>query len=301
MQSVHKAVLLHEVVEQLTRGLSHDHDPIYLDGTLGGGGHALAIARALSSKVQIIGLDLDMQAILRNRESLAKEAQKVILENESFRNLDKVLDRNDINKVDIVLFDLGLSSDELQDSGKGFSFQKDEPLVMTIGDPSKYPFTAKDVVNNWKEEDIANVIYAYGEERWARRIAKKIVQYREKKEIESSGELAEIVRGAIHRSFFSKIDPATKTFQALRIVVNDEINALKEGLEKGYARLNKDGRIAVISFHSLEDRVVKEFFKQKQKENNAEVSKKPICAGENEIIENRRARSAKLRILIKKQ
>ena len=334
--SVHIPVLLNEVVEGLTTprplGLSSvsldpaiaghretpttpagsaDECPWYLDGTLGGAGHALAIAQAFKGKINLIGLDRDSQAIERAKQSFTKlearsqelegVAGKVILECESFRDLDKILDKHGVQSVDLILFDLGISSDELESSGKGFSFAKDEPLLMTMGNPASYPFTARDVVNGWKEEDIANVIFAYGEERFARRIAKAIVAYREKKAVETSGELAEIVKRAVPGfARHSKIHPATKTFQALRIAVNDELAALKEGLSKGFERLSSSGRMAVISFHSLEDRIVKEFFKEEASEEKAIlITKKPITASPQELAENPRSRSAKLRIIEK--
>jgi 16S rRNA (cytosine1402-N4)-methyltransferase len=297
--------------------------PWYLDGTIGGAGHALAIAQAFKGNVNVIGLDRDQQAIERAKQSFTKlEARsrelegiagKAIFECESFRNLDKILDKHAVQSVDMILFDLGISSDELENSGRGFSFMKDEPLLMTMGDPASYPFTAKDIVNGWKEEDIANVIFAYGEERFARRIARAIVAYREKKLIETTTELAEIVKMAIpgfarrmtsspRLRSPSKIHPATKTFQALRIAVNDELAALKEGLTKGFERLSPGGRMAVISFHSLEDRIVKEFSKEKAAEGVATMlTKRPITASPQELAENPRSRSAKLRILQKNQ
>jgi 16S rRNA (cytosine1402-N4)-methyltransferase len=338
-KSVHKAVLLHEVVEGLLgkhEAIPRDRrslmsaDPalplrsaglVYLDGTLGGGGHTVAIAEALKGNLTIIGLDRDPEAIERARETLKGKAEKIIIENEDFRNLDKVLGRYGISKVDCILLDLGLSSDELESSGRGFSFLSDEPLLMTFGDPTQHPFTAETIVNGWKEEDIANVIYAYGEERYARRIAKAIVSYRRKKKIETSSELAELIKSnvpAIYRH--GRIHPATRTFQALRIAVNDELAALKEGLEKGWDALGQEGRMAVISFHSLEDRIVKEFFKGKinghsnvYRKQSSEIvpgektaegillTKKPITASKKEIAENPRSRSAKLRIIEKIQ
>jgi 16S rRNA (cytosine1402-N4)-methyltransferase len=297
METVHVPVLLHEIVEAF---VGVKVRPCYLDGTLGGAGHALAVAKAFDGKLTVIGLDRDSQAISRANETLKGKAEKVILENEDYRNLDKVLEKHAIEGVDMILLDLGLSSDELENSGRGFTFQKDEPLLMTMGDPAKYHFTAKDIVNNWAEEDIANVIFGYGEERFARRIARTLIAYRAKKKVETSGELAEIIRSCMPGYFKrGKIHPATKTFQALRIAVNDELNALKEGLSKGYEKLNKGGRMAIISFHSLEDRIVKDFNKQKGIEGAIIITKKPIVAGDQEQAENPRSRSAKLRILQK--
>lgn len=303
--TVHTSVLLHEVVEALARNFEFrnskfEFTPWYLDGTLGGAGHALAIAKALKGKLGIIGFDRDPAAIERAKELLNGKAGKVILENGDYRNLEAVLAKYQIEKVDMILLDLGISSDELETSGRGFSFLKDEPLLMTMGDPATYPFTAKDIVNGWEEETLANIIFGYAEDRFARRIAKAVVNYRTKKPIETSTELAEIVKSAVPAFVRrGKIHPATKTFQALRIAVNDELNALREGLKKGYEKLNEGGRMAVISFHSLEDRIVKDFNKEQEKNGAKIITKKPITASDEEIAENPRARSAKLRILEK--
>ncbi|MEK7609517.1 MAG: 16S rRNA (cytosine(1402)-N(4))-methyltransferase RsmH [Patescibacteria group bacterium] len=311
MESVHQAVLLQEVIEGFalvkektligdSQKFSRSILPIYFDGTLGGAGHALAIAKILEGKLTLIGLDRDPQTIERAKNTLNGKAERIILENEDYRNLDLVLSKYEISGVDMILLDLGISSDELENSGRGFSFQKDEPLLMTMGDPKSYPFTARDIVNGWAEEDIANVIFGYGEERFARRIARAIINYRDKKKIESSNELAEIVKSAIP-SFYGrgKIHPATKTFQAIRITVNDELNALKQGLTKGYEKLNSGGRMVIISFHSLEDRIVKDFYKKQAFLGAKIITKKPIVAGDQERAENPRSRSAKLRIIEK--
>lgn len=307
-ESVHEAVLLKEVVKELiATGVAKGS--WYLDPTLGGAGHAMAMIEALRGDINMICLDRDPQAIHRASQTLRCHMDKyghsgdmgrIVLECEDFRNLDKVLVKNDIRSVDMVLFDLGLSSDELESSGRGFTFMKDEPLLMTMGDPSKYPFTAYTIVNGWNEEDIANVIYGYGEERFARRIAKAIVCYRSKKKIDTTFELVEIVRMSVPAFYRrGKTHPATKTFQALRIAVNDELTALREGLNKGYEALKEGGRMAVISFHSLEDRIVKEFYKEKSKNSASIISKKPITPSPQEIGENPRSRSAKLRIIKK--
>lgn len=316
--SVHESVLLQEVVELLTKSLSSSSNPLispssalrvpssfpsYLDGTLGGAGHAVAVAKALEGNVNVIGLDQDPRAIERAQRVLKShlnKESKLILECDNFRNMDKVLEKHGIEGVDMILLDLGLSSDELETSGKGFSFQKDEPLLMTMSASDKHMFTARDIVNNWAEEDIANVIYGYGEERFARRIARSILNYRAKKKIETTLELAEIVKMSVPAFYRrGKTNPATKTFQALRIAVNDELGALKIGLNVGYKILNKGGRMAVISFHSLEDRIVKDFYKAKGIEGAKVVTKKPIVAGDQEKAENPRSRSAKLRVIEK--
>jgi 16S rRNA (cytosine1402-N4)-methyltransferase len=318
--SVHVPVLLHEIVAAFAEEAVGKRCEIredrpssvpfwYLDGTLGGAGHALALAKNFQKitgkKLSVIGLDRDQKAIERAVELLKENTDQLILENVNYRDLDKVLDSHQIPSVNFILLDLGISSDELDNSGRGFTFLKDEPLFMTMGDPATYPFTALDIVNGWKEEDIANVIFGYGEDRYARRIAKKIVEYREKKKIETTIELAELIKLAVPKQFNSfgrkTIHPATKTFQALRITVNDELGALKEGLKKGFERLLPGGRMAIISFHSLEDRIVKEFFKEKKETGEALIlTKKPVTAVPQEIAENPRSRSAKLRIIEKK-
>ncbi len=180
-ESIHIPVLLHEIVEY-----APGKTRTYLDGTLGGAGHALAIAKEFEGDISIIGFDKDPDAITRAEKKLAGAAKSVTLEHADFRTLGTALAKRGIQSVDYILLDLGISSDELDASGRGFSFQSDEPLHMTMEAPDKAPFTAKDIVNGWKEEDIANVVFAYGEERYARRIAKAIVSYREKKSIETT-------------------------------------------------------------------------------------------------------------------
>lgn len=272
----------------------------YFDGTLGGAGHALAIAKAFKGKISVLGLDRDQVALTRAEKTLKGKAEKVILECENFRNIGKITEKHQIAGLDLILLDLGISSDELDNSGRGFTFRKDEPLLMTLGDPKDYPFTARDIVNDWDEEVIADIIFGYGEERFARRIAKAITVYREKKEIETSAELAEIVKMAMPAfTRRGKIHPATKTFQGIRIAVNDELGSLREGLINSFEKLNKGGRMAIISFHSLEDRIVKEFYKAKQTEGAKILTKKPIVPSPQEIAENPRSRSAKLRIIEK--
>ena len=319
MESVHEPVLLHEIVEFLAgskRSVEKGQPFVFLDCTFGGGGHSAAMAQALKGELVAIGLDRDRQAVVRGRKLMSGLAEKSFIEEADFRNLGEILDRLGYAEINAVLFDLGLSSDELDPPagqiGKGFSFRRDEPLLMTMGDPAKYPFTASDIVNGWEESVLADIIFGYGEERFARRIARAIVAYRAKKKIETSLELAEIVRMAVPRTssgrghagakgavFKRRIDPATKTFQALRIAVNDELKALEKGLKSAYAKLAKGGRMAVISFHSLEDGIVKRFFKEREKIDGASVGKKPLGPSEEEILANPRSRSAKLRTLEK--
>ncbi len=317
MESVHESVLLHEVVEHLVPGdrsqaphaeqrpISGQQERFWLfDGTLGGAGHTKALIRALQGNVDVIGVDRDMRAVERARASLPgmlSEGRKLVLECASYGDIDAIADGNSADKLAMVLLDLGISSDELETSGRGFSFKNDEPLLMTMGDPAGYPFTAETIVNGWAEEDIANVIFGYGEDRFARRIARAIVGYREKKHIATSGELAEIVK--LSYPIFArrdKIHPATKTFQALRIAVNGELDVLKKGLDACYRRLDIGGRMAVISFHSLEDRIVKNYYRAQATAGALILTKRPIVAGDQEIAENPRSRSAKLRVIEKR-
>jgi 16S rRNA (cytosine1402-N4)-methyltransferase len=301
MQTVHKAVLLKEVVSNLADAsiLKQKNNEVwYLDGTLGGAGHALAMAKQFEGRLNIIAFDRDLEAIEKAKKHLDKECKKVIYINDNFSTLDEALEENKIDGIDIALFDLGLSSDELDNSGRGFTFQKDEPLLMTMGNPDSYPFTAKDIVNKWDEEVIANILFGYSQERFAYRIARMIVNYRKKKTIETTHELAEIIKNSVPGFYRrGKIHPATKSFQALRIAVNDELNSLKNALDKIFKDLKKGGRLAIISFHSLEDKIVKDFFRN-QKDSKL-ITKKPIVATDEEINQNPRARSAKLRIIEK--
>lgn len=304
--SIHKTVLLNETIEGLLAGRSfsegRNERPVILDCTFGGGGHSREICRRFP-KAKIIALDQDADTS-QNRNSECE----IIFHNENFRNLDKVLGEDlpagEAGRVDGIIFDLGLSSDQLLNSGRGFSFVKDEPLLMnmkksTKEDPSPEDLTALEVVNSWEEKNLADIIYGYGEERYARRIAKGIVEARQKKEIKTTSDLVKIIGEAVPASYRrGRIHFATRTFQAIRIAVNDELGALQEGLRKGFEALKEGGRMSVISFHSLEDRIVKKFFKEKEKEHKARlINKKVIMAGDEEIKNNPRARSAKLRIL----
>ncbi len=297
----HIPVLLHETIQ----GLAVKDGDILLDGTLGGAGHAVELIKG-KQKITLIGLDADGDALARARKKIADYAEesdvKIILEKTNFRNIDEVLKKYDIERIDKVLLDLGLGS-HTYESGRGFSFLKDEPLVMTLDNEatSEKSVTAYTVVNEWSEETLADIIYGFGEERYAYRIARGIVHARDKKPIETTKELSDIVTHSV--PFFyrhGKIHPATKTFQAIRIAVNDELNALKDALEQAWKHLGSQGRMAVISFHSLEDRIVKTFFLSKEKEGSGKnLSKKPLTPTDEEIQENPRSRSAKLRIIEK--
>lgn len=297
MATVHTSVLLHESID----GLDIHEGDIYLDGTLGGAGHAVEALKKTHNNLTVIGLDRDRDALLRCRPLLGN-AKKLILKEASFGDLDAVLNELNIENIQRIMLDLGLSSDQFEVSGRGFSFKKDEPLLMTFAKhTAEDDLTAAYIVNNWGEETIADVIYGYGEERYSRKIARAIVSYREKKKIEKTSELVEIINSAVPGIYRrGRIHPATRTFQALRIAVNDELNTLKAGLAKGFERLAPGGRMAVISFHSLEDRIVKHFYKEKEAEGLATLmSKRPVEASEEETRINPRSRSAKLRILEK--
>ncbi len=296
--TVHIPVLLQEVLDNLRL----KNGNTVLDATIGGGGHSSRIAKLIGKGGTLIGIDADSQALKRVKVKLeAFECNKFLMQ-ENFRNLDKVLNDLDIDNLDAALFDLGLSSDQLEVSGRGFTFQHSEPLTMTLSDiVGEDTLTAKEIVNHWAEESLADIIYGYGGERYARRIAKAIVKTREEKEINKTEELVDIVRGAVPASYrHGRINCATKTFQALRITVNDELGAIKEALEKVLSRLNNGGRVAVITFHSLEDRLIKRMFKQWQKEGHGVIiTKKPIVPTEEEVTNNKRARSSKLRVFEK--
>lgn len=308
---IHKTVLLQESID----GLDIHKNDVYLDGTLGSAGHALYALEKTGGDITVIGLDKDTEALERSEQRLLSyrsmangrvNVPKIILRESSYGDMDKILDEvaNEIGggNVDRIMLDLGLSSDQFETSKRGFTFKNDEPLIMSFKkNVSDGDLTAGLIVNTWEEGNIADVIYGYGEEKYARRIARAIVNYRAKKTIETTAELTEIISHAVP-TFYKRgrIHPSTKTFQALRIAVNDELNTLKRGLQVGFNRLNIGGRMAVISFHSLEDRIVKNFNKEKSDSGEAKIiTKKPIVPSEKEISENPRSRSAKLRILEK--
>jgi 16S rRNA (cytosine1402-N4)-methyltransferase len=297
MQSIHKTVLLNETIE----GLNLKKDSIVIDGTFGGGGHSLEICKKFPN-VKIIAIDQDANAFLKAKPRFKDIKCDIDFINTNFRSLDKATKE----KVDGIIFDLGLSSDQLENSGRGFSFLKDEPLLMNMKkskkeNPSSEDLTAFEVVNTWEEKNLADIIYGFGEERFSRRIAKGIVEARKKSKIETTFDLIKIIESSVPAMYRKgKINCATKTFQALRITVNDELGALKEGLEKGFDKLKIGGRMSVISFHSLEDRIVKRFFKEYEKEGLLKlINKKPITPSKEEIINNNRSRSAKLRVIEK--
>jgi 16S rRNA (cytosine1402-N4)-methyltransferase len=294
----HVSVLLHEAIDSL----EIKSGDIFVDGTLGGGGHFEEVANRFGGDVVMIGIDLDPDAILRTKKKLTNKSLKVHYVQDSFKNIGPILDSLNIKNVDKILLDIGLSSNQFEESGRGFSFQKDEPLLMTFKkDLTEEDLTAREIVNTWDLENISAILRGYGEEEFAWKIAKAIVARRQEKPIETTFDLVEIIKLATPKWYHTKrIHPATKTFQALRITVNGEIENLKQVLREGFHRLNPGGRMAVISFHSLEDREVKNFFRDKETEGLAKrVNKKPILPGEEEIKSNPRSRSSKLRVIEK--
>jgi 16S rRNA (cytosine1402-N4)-methyltransferase len=293
MKSVHKSVLLQESIE----GLAIKDDAVIVDGTFGGGGHSKEILEKFP-KAKVIAIDQDKTAWDKAKDKFQGLEKRIAFKNGNFRDIKNVLEISGVGhlksgcptpKIDGVLLDLGLSSDQLENSGRGFTFMKDEPLLMTMkADPLPEDVTAKEIVNEWEEGNLADIIYGYGEERFARRIAKGIVEARKVSEIKSTFQLVEIIKSSVPAPYRKgKIHPATKTFQALRIAVNDELNTLMKGLEDGFEILKGGGRMSVISFHSLEDRIVKRFFKRLNDEKRAIlINKKPIVASQEELKEN---------------
>ncbi|MEG1821871.1 MAG: 16S rRNA (cytosine(1402)-N(4))-methyltransferase RsmH [Clostridiales bacterium] len=306
-QFLHQPVLLNETINQLF----WKENGIYIDCTLGAGGHSEAILNR-SSQSRIIGIDQDREAIEAASNRLAPFGERVLFVWDNFKNIDEILEKLQIPRVDGVLMDLGISSPQLDHGERGFSYQQDAPLDMRMNQGSG-GLTAKDLVNNLSPEELTDIIFRYGEERWAKRIAEFIVTAREKQPLETTGELVSVIKMAIPKKVRENgHHPAKKTFQALRIAVNDELNIIAPGMEAAANHLNIGGRLAVISFHSLEDRIVKESLRYLskvcicppeqivcncKKERTIKIlTKKPIIAPEDELAANPRARSAKLRV-----
>ena len=297
--TVHIPVLLSEVID----GLSISPTDVVVDGTAGGGGYASRITETLSAKGMYIGIDLDSLALARTEAKIGKTKAKTALVLDNYRNLAAIAQSLGVTAIDKFVVDLGLSSDQLETSGRGFSFQREEPLGMTFTHlPGSDAVTAYDAINGWEEENLADVIYGFGEDPFSRRIAKRIVLARSERPIETSWELAELVKDAYRaRLRNGKTLPATRTFQAIRMAVNDEMGSLQEGLQGAKGLLREKGRIAVVSFESVTDRMVKQTFQEWAREGAMEIiTKRPIIAGEAETKQNPRARSAKLRIIAKK-
>jgi len=306
MEFEHRPVLLRECIE----GLNIRANGIYVDGTLGRGGHSEEIAKRLTSG-RLIAIDQDQQAIDEAGVRLAPYGDRVTLVKDNFRNVTQILDRLQISGVDGMLFDLGVSSPQLDDAARGFSYMNDAPLDMRMDKSG--PLTAWDVVNTWSEDALKRILWEYGEERCAGRIAGRIVRTRNEAPIQTTGELVEVIRKAMPAAALrEKQHPAKRSFQAIRIAVNDELGAAEDMIRTAPDKLNMGGRLCVISFHSLEDRIVKNGIAARENgctcpreapvctcgfvRTLKSVTRKPITAGETELSENPRARSAKLRI-----
>ena len=296
--NMHISVLLHESIQ----GLELKDGDVVFDGTFGGGGHTRAML-AMGKDIKVIATDLDADAILKGQELLAEYPKQLILENDTFANIVPILKKHNLDGVDKVLLDLGWSSNQLEHSARGLSFLKDEPLIMTLKNSvTESDVTAELIVNEWGEDTIADILFGFGEERYARRIARVICEARQVKPIKTTHELVAIISRAVPPNYrFGKIHPATRTFQALRIAVNRELEVLETALAETWKVLRPEGRMAVISFHSLEDRIVKRFFRERAtgEVGATLITKKPITATDDEIMANPRSRSAKLRIIKK--
>lgn len=306
MEFAHKSVLLDETI----KGLNIREGKIYLDGTLGGAGHSSEILKRLKGSGLLIGIDQDIEALEVAKERLT-DYKNVEFFNLNYINFEKALDELGIDKIDGVLLDIGVSSYQFDNPERGFSYRFDAPLDMRMDQDLE--ISAKDIVNTYSESEITRIIKDYGEEKWASRIAKFIVEERKKKDIETTFELVEIIKNAIPASARRNgPHPAKRTFQAMRIEVNRELDVLKDSIERFVYRLNPGGRIAIITFHSLEDRIVKNAFKYLEKDcicppsspictcdKKKEIkilTRKPITASDEELKENKRSHSAKLRI-----
>lgn len=305
MEFKHKSVLLDECIE----GLNIKPDGIYVDGTLGGAGHSKEIVKKLSKKGLLIGIDRDEDALKAARENL-KEFQNVKFVKDNHDNIKQILEDIGIEKVDGILLDLGVSSYQLDERNRGFSYMGENELDMRMDKSQE--LTAKIVVNTYNEEELANIIYEYGEERFSKQIARNICEYRKNKEIETTKQLVEIIEKSIPKSKQNDGHPAKRTFQAIRIEVNDEIKPLYKTVKDCIDVLNQKGRLCIITFHSLEDRAVKNAMIDAKgkctcpgdlpycvcgaKSLGNIITRKPIVASKKEQEENSRSKSAKLRI-----
>ncbi|MCX8074831.1 MAG: 16S rRNA (cytosine(1402)-N(4))-methyltransferase RsmH [Clostridia bacterium] len=309
MEFKHKPVLLDECIE----GLNILPNKVYVDGTLGGGGHSLEILKRLDESGKLIGIDRDKQAIAAATKKL-EQFKNFVAVHDNHSNILKVLEKLNIPKVDGILLDLGVSSYQLDEPERGFSYMNDARLDMRMNQEDS--FSAFDIVNKYSEEKLADIFYEYGEERYSRQIARAIVQKRQSYAINTTFELVDIIKSAMPRkALVEKQHPAKRVFQAIRIEVNDELNKLKQTIIDSINSLNKDGRLLIITFHSLEDKIVKHTYEMMEGRCTCPsdfpvcicnymsygkiLTKKPIISNSNELGENHRARSAKLRIFEK--
>ena len=303
----HVSVLLNETID----GLNINPDGIYVDGTLGGGGHAYEVCKRLSDKGRLIGIDQDGEALEAAREHLKEFEDKITLVRSNYCEIDTILKDLDIDKVDGIVLDLGVSSYQLDNLERGFSYKSDAPLDMRMD--QRQVKTAADVVNTYSENELFRIIRYYGEDKFAKNIAKHIVMERQKKPFETTAQLSEVIKHSIPMKFQNKGGhPAKKTFQAIRIEVNKELTVLRDSIDKMIELLNENGRICIITFHSLEDRIVKTKFRENENpctcppdfpvcvcgkvSKGKVITRKPIVPGDKEITENKRAKSSKLRI-----
>ena len=307
MEFKHVSVLLHECID----ALAIRPDGIYLDGTLGGAGHSSEIARRLTDGGLLIGVDRDPVALEAAQARLAPWMEHVRLVHANFREIDRILDSLHIERVDGMLFDLGVSSPQLDDGARGFSYMADAPLDMRMNAEDR--LTAHEIVNTWPQEELKRILYDYGEERYAPAIAAAIVRRRTQAPIETTLQLVDVIRGAMPpQALREKQHPAKRSFQAIRIAVNDELGAVEDMMHAAIDRLSPGGRLAVITFHSLEDRIVKSAMQAAargctcppefpvcvcgKKPKVRLITRKPIVSGPEELEQNPRARSAKLRV-----
>ena len=307
MEFKHKSVLLYETVDQL----NIKPDGIYVDGTLGGGGHSYEIASRLSDKGRLIGIDQDEDAIKAASERLKPFMDRVTIVRNNYCNMDKVLDELSIDKVDGIMLDLGVSSYQLDTAERGFTYNVDAKLDMRMD--QRQEVTARDIVNDYSEYDLYRIIRDYGEDRFAKNIAKHIVAARQKKPIETTFELNEIIKAAIPMKVRATGGhPSKRTYQAIRIELNRELEVLENSIDMMIDRLNKEGRLCIITFHSLEDRIVKVRYKNNEnpctcppsfptcvcgkKSKGKVITRKPIFPSEEELEENSRSKSSKLRV-----
>ncbi len=308
----HTSVLLKETVD----GLAIKPDGIYVDATLGGGGHAYEVLKRLGDKGRLVGIDQDEAAIEAAGERLREFGDRVTIIRSNYCDMKSQLKSADIEKVDGIVLDLGVSSYQLDTAERGFSYRMDAPLDMRMD--QRQQMTAKDIVNTYSETELFRIIRDYGEDRFAKNIAKHIVQERTKKTIETTGQLSEIISHAIPMKIQKTSGhPAKRTFQALRIELNHELDVLKNSLDEMIGLLNPGGRICIITFHSLEDRIVKSAFRKNENpcvcpshfpvcvcgnvSRGCVITKKPILPGEEELKDNSRAKSAKLRIFERRE
>ena len=305
----HVSVLLNECIENL----NIKPDGIYVDGTMGGAGHSLEIVKKLSEKGMLIGIDRDEEALAVAKERL-KEFNNVKYVHDNHDNIDEIIKNLNIKGVDGILLDLGVSSYQIDEKTRGFTYMDDGPLDMRMDKSQK--LTAEYIVNKYKEQDLARIIFEYGEEKFSRKIARNICEYRKNKKIETTGELVKIIEKSIPGKFREKNShPAKRTFQAIRIEVNNEIEPLYKTIKNSITALNSKGRLCVITFHSLEDRMVKKAYVDAEGKCTCPkdlpycvcgnvslgkiITKKPILPTEKEMQENSRSRSAKLRVFEK--